>query len=50
MAMVSYPEIEFFLAELGFEDVLTFNSLADREPRPLVGRKIVVSARRGRAE
>jgi len=47
MAMVSFTEISLFLDDLGFEEVHTFNSLADREPGPLVGRKILVAARRG---
>ena len=47
MAIVSYPEISLFLDDLGFEEVLTFNSVADRSPGPLLGRKIIVSARRG---
>lgn len=47
MGMVSYPEIALFLEDLGFEDIHTFNSVADRSPAPLVGRKIIVSARRG---
>lgn len=49
MAMVSYPEIALFLEDLGFEDVHTFNSVADRSPGALVGRKIIVSARRDQA-
>jgi SAM-dependent methyltransferase len=47
MAMVSYPEIAWFLEDLGFEDIHTFNSLSDRSPAPLTGRKVIVSARRG---
>ena len=47
MAIVSYPEISLFLDDLGFEEVHTFNSRADREPGLLVGKKILVSARRG---
>ena len=35
------------LDDLGFEEVHTFNSLADRAPGLLVGKKILVSARRG---
>ncbi len=50
MAMVSYPEISLFLDDLGFEEVHTFNNLADREPGPLVGRKILVSARSSRLD
>lgn len=50
MAIVSYPEISLFLADVGFEELHTFNSPEDREPAPLVGRKIMVSARRGGAD
>lgn len=50
MAMVSYPEIALFLDDLGFEEVHTFNSLEDRAPGLLVGRKILVSARTGRTD
>jgi len=50
MAIVSYPEIALFLDDLGFEEIHTFNSLSDRKPEPLVARKILVSARRGRVE
>ena len=45
--MVSYSEIALFLSDAGFQDVHTFNSVDDRTPAPLTGRKILVSARRG---
>lgn len=46
MALVSYPELAYFLDELGFEQVLTFNSYDDREPSELTGRRVLVAARR----
>jgi hypothetical protein len=47
MALVSFPELAYFLDELGFEQVLTFNSYDDREPSELTGSKVLVAARRG---
>jgi len=47
MAMVTYPEIEYFLLELGFTDLATFNSFRDRGPARLTGKRLMVSARRG---
>jgi SAM-dependent methyltransferase len=44
MALVSYPELAYFLDELGFERIRTFNSYDDREPGHLAGRRILVSA------
>ena len=49
MAMVSFPGIEYFLGELGFTDVATFNGFQDRKPAPLTGKRMMVSARRGDA-
>ena len=46
MAMVAFPEIAYFLAELGFVDVATFNGFEDRAPAPLIGKKLMVAARR----
>jgi SAM-dependent methyltransferase len=48
MAMVTFSEIAFFLGELGFEEVHTFNSYEDREPAPLAGHRVMVTARRPR--
>jgi SAM-dependent methyltransferase len=44
MAIVSYPELAFFLADLGFENVATFNSYSDRASAELTGRRILVAA------
>lgn len=44
MAMVGYPEIEFFLRDLGFTRIRTFNSPEDRAPSALTGRKLMVAA------
>lgn len=45
MALVSYPELAYFLEETGFEEVRTFNSYDDREPNELTGGKVLVAAR-----
>jgi len=45
MALVSFPELAYFLDELGFRDVRTFNSYADREPSELAARRTLVAAR-----
>jgi SAM-dependent methyltransferase len=44
MAIVSYPELAYFLADLGFEKIATFNSYSDRTPAELTGRRILVAA------
>ena len=45
LALVSFPELAFFLGELGFGSVRTYNSYADREPSELNSRRILVAAR-----
>ena len=47
MAMVGSPEIEYFLGDLGFKEISTYNGFDDREPVPLSGKRILVAARRG---
>lgn len=45
MAIVSYPELAYFLEDLGFAELRTFNDFDEREARPLIGRRILVAAR-----
>ena len=45
MAIVSFAEIRFFLEDLGFEEIRTFNNFADRQPSELSGRRMMVAAR-----
>ncbi|MEJ2203909.1 MAG: class I SAM-dependent methyltransferase [Gemmatimonadota bacterium] len=45
MAIISYPELSYFLEDLHFEEIRTFNGFDDREARPLMGRRILVAAR-----
>lgn len=47
MAMIAFPEIAYFLADVGFTEVATFNEYDDREPAVLTGKRILVAARRG---
>ena len=49
MAIVSYPELEYFLEDIEFEQVRTFNSYEDREPSNLTGRRILVAAKAPKA-
>ena len=49
MGMVGFPEIEYFLGELGFTEISTYNSFEDRGPATLLGKRIMVAARRGSA-
>jgi SAM-dependent methyltransferase len=44
MAMVSFPELAFFLREIGFDAIRTYNNYSDREPSELTERRIIVSA------
>ena len=46
MALVSPEEIEAALIEEGFDDLCTFQSYEDREPRPAGGKKLLIAARR----
>lgn len=46
MALISYPELAYFLDEIGFDDIRTYNGFEDREPSELTGRNILVAARR----
>ena len=50
MAMVGFPEIEYFLGDLGFSEVTTYNGFEDRKPVPLSGKRMLVAARRGSAK
>jgi len=47
MALVTFSEIDFFLEDLGFEEMRTFNSYADRKSARLTEKKLMVTARRG---
>jgi hypothetical protein len=46
MTMSGPPEVERLLLEAGLEDLRTFNDYADREPAPLRGQRILISARK----
>ena len=45
MALVTFSEIAFFLEDLGFWEMRTFNSYTDRESARLTGEKLMVTAR-----
>jgi len=45
MALATFSEIAFFLEDLGFEEMRTFNSYTDRESARLAGKKLMVPAR-----
>ena len=47
-AMIPFEELKFFLEELGFEAVRTFNDFGDRESAEISGKRMLVAARRGR--
>jgi len=47
MALVTFSEIAFFLEDLGFGEMRTFNSYTDRESARLTGKKLMVTARWG---
>jgi SAM-dependent methyltransferase len=49
MAMVPPPETERLLREAGLEDIRTFNTYDDREPSRLIGKSVLIAARRLRA-
>lgn len=49
MAMVTPPETERLLREAGLEDIRTFNGYEDREPARLIGKTVLIAARRLRA-
>jgi len=49
MAMVGFPEIDYFLDALGFTEIATFNGFENRKPELLTGKKMLVAARRGPA-
>jgi len=45
--LVTFSEIAFFLEDLGFWEIPTFNSYTDRESARLTGEKLMVTARWG---
>ena len=45
MALATFSEIAFFLEDLGFGEMRTFNSYTDRESARLTGKKLMVPAR-----
>lgn len=47
MGIVGFPEVEYFLDQLGFTEVTTYNSFQDRAPASLTGKRMLVAARRG---
>ncbi len=47
MAIVAYPELAYFLEEVGFGNVCTFNRYSDLEPSELTGKRILVTAQVG---
>ena len=49
MGMVTPPETKRLLREAGLEDVRTFNGYDDREPSRLIGKSVLIAARRLRA-
>lgn len=49
MAMVTPPETERLLRGAGLEDLRTFNGYEDRQPSRLIGKSVLIAARRVRA-
>ena len=47
MALVTFSEIAFFLDDLGFGEMRTFNSYTDLESARLTGKKLMITARWG---
>jgi SAM-dependent methyltransferase len=45
MAIVSFPEVAYFLRELGYTDIRTFSSYEDRNASELTGRRVLIAAR-----
>lgn len=46
MAMVDPPETERLLRDAGLEDLRTYNGYDDREPSPLTGKRVLITARK----